>query len=66
MKDLNSMSKQELGILLNDLQHKIDSGRFTGAQRQIRDTALEIYIQKFETQQGDTSCLKVTPKPESY
>lgn len=48
---LLEMSKQELGSLLNDLQSKIDSGRFQGRERQIRDMALKIYLEKFEENQ---------------
>ena len=48
---LLEMSKQELGILLNDLQSKIDSGRFQGKERQIRDMAIEIYLERFEGKQ---------------
>jgi hypothetical protein len=45
---LLSMSKQELGEFLNELQHKIDSGRCQGKDRQLRDTALKIYLEKFD------------------
>lgn len=45
---LLKMSKQELGELLNELQSKIDSGRFKGSDRQVRDLALEIYLNKFD------------------
>jgi hypothetical protein len=45
---LLQMSKQELGELLNKLQSKIDSGRFQGSDREVRDLALKIYLDKFD------------------
>ena len=47
-EELLKMSKQELGELLNKLQSKIDSGRFQGRDRQVRDMALKIYLEKFD------------------
>ena len=48
-KELEEMSKQELGDVLNYLSAKVDSGRGTGAEVQILKRATEIYISKYES-----------------
>jgi len=50
---LSKLSRQELGEVFNDLQRKIDSGRFEGRDTQIRDLALDMYLKKFITITAD-------------
>jgi len=47
-EQLNTMSKQELGKLMNDLQRKVDSGRHTGSDVQALRKAFSIYLKKYE------------------
>jgi uncharacterized protein YnzC (UPF0291/DUF896 family) len=39
------MDKQSIGERLNELQRRVDSGRFTGAERQELETLLTKYIE---------------------
>jgi hypothetical protein len=45
---LTNMGKQDLSTLMNNLYYKIASGRHTGADKEILDKAVEIYVDRFE------------------
>jgi hypothetical protein len=59
---LSKLSRQELGEVVNDLQRKIDSGRFEGRDKQIKHLALDMYLKKFITITADN--LTVFPKKD--